>query len=210
MKSFVFTGNVDKRILTMLVASGLSNLGETLIVTDDPNFVRGSENNRFGGIAVLLEANITDETLEKYDDGVDYINVIYDTRSFIPKEADGICICRRKDRTLTPKEILAVSDELDKNGDIVTPTKEVVITYAFDKKELKKAHYTYRGEREDILGKADVIELKPTDLKWLMMCEEINNIAPIKNAALTGEVAKLTCDVVGMSQKEWEAIINKA
>lgn len=82
MKVISFVGNVDKRILVLPVARGLSFLGETLIVTDDPNYLRATKNNIIAGIKVLFSCNIDDKLVDNYDDGVDYQNIIYDTREF--------------------------------------------------------------------------------------------------------------------------------
>lgn len=209
MRVISLVGNVDKRILTLNMARGLSFLGETLVITDDPNYLRGTDKNIIGAVKVLFSIDITDNTFRKINDGVDYINVIYDTREFIPSQYDKLIACRGKDRTLLADRIKNHTDDIDKNGDIVNPSTEVVITYFFDKKELKKAHYTERGEHEDVLGKADIIELKPSDMKWLMFCEETADISVLKNPALISEIAKITCEAVGMSQKEWEAVLNR-
>lgn len=211
MRTLVFTGNVDKRILVLPLLRGLSGLGETLLVTDDPNYLRGTDKNEImGSIKVKLITHYDSNFVLKYDDGVDYINVVWDVREFIPKNYDKLIVCRHKDRTLCTDKILQITDEVDKNGDAVTKSDEVVITHFVDKKELKKAHYTDRGEHTDILGKAELLELKSTDYKWLSLCEETSNILAMKNAAVTGLVAKLTCESVGMPAKDWEAIINRA
>lgn len=210
MKNIVFTGNVDKRILVLPLLRGLSQTGETLLVTDDPNYLRGTnEAQIMGAIKVLFDYNITDDTVEDYEDGVDYINVVYDTMSFIPREYDKLVVCRHKDRQLTPNSVLEKVDEVDKNGDIVSPSSEVILSYFVDKKELKKTHYTDRGEHTDLTGKAELLELKGTDYKWIWFCSEMAEIPILKNAAITGLVAKLTAEAVGMSAKDWEAIINR-
>lgn len=209
MRSIVFTGGVDKRVLVLPVARGLSFLGETLIVTDDLNYLRGTDKDRLGNIKVLYTPNITNDTVSEFDDGVEYVNVVYDTLKFIPEVHDSLIVCRGKDRRLLPEEVKAVTDNIDKNGEVVTTSKEVVITFFVDRKELKKTHYTDRGERDDLLGKADILELKPNDIKWLMLCQEMGEIVLTKNTALLTEVAKLTADSVGMSLKEWEAVLNR-
>ena len=211
MRTLVFTGNVDKRILVLPLLRGLSSLGETLLVTDDPNYLRGTDKNQImGSIKVKLITHYDSNFVLKYDDGVDYINVVWDVREFIPEKYDKLVVCRHKDRTLCTDKILDKTDEIDKNGDIVTESTEVVITHFVDKKELKKTHYTDRGEHTDILGKAELLELKLADYKWLSMCEETAEIFALKNAAVSGLLAKLTCESVGMPAKDWEAIINKA
>lgn len=211
MRTLVFTGNVDKRILVLPLLRGLSSLGETLLVTDDPNYLRGTTKNEImGSVKVKLITNYDSNFVLKYNHGVDYISVVWDVREFIPKTYDKLVVCRHKDRTLCTDKILDITDEVDKNGDVVTESTEVVITHFVDKKELKKTHYTDRGEHTDILGKAEILEMKPTDYKWLCMCEETAEIFAMKNTAVTGLVAKLTCESVGMPAKDWEAIINRA
>lgn len=210
MKSIGFIGNVDKRIVTLNVARGLQFLGETLIITDDPNYLRGTVNGVIGNVKVLLVTEWKDDIFEKYDDGTEYVNVIYDSREFIPKGVDKTLVFRGKDRKFLPESILNYTDDIDKNGDVVNETTEIVITYFMDKKELKKTHYTDRGEHSDILGKAELIELKPLDFKWLMLCEETGNINVMKNTALYGVLSKLTHEVVDMSEKEWSAVMTRA
>lgn len=209
MKVISFVGNVDKRILVLPVAKGLSFLGETLIVTDDPNYLRGTQKNLIGSIKVLFETNITDSLVDKYDDGTDYQNIIYDTREFIPAQKDTLIVCRHKDRTLMVDKITEVVDDIDKNGDVVTESNEIVITYFVDKKELKKTHYTERGEHTEVLGKADILELKPSDMRWLWICEETASIPTIKNTALIGEMAKILCSKLNMTEKECAALLSR-
>lgn len=209
MKVISFVGNVDKRILVLPVARGLSFLGETLIVTDDPNYLRATKNNIIAGIKVLFSCNIDDKLVDNYDDGVDYQNIIYDTREFIPATKDSLIVCRHKDRTLMVDKIKEVTDDIDKNGDVVTESNEIVITYYVDKKELKKAHYTERGEHTDILGKADILELKPLDMRWLWLCEETASIPGMKNSSIIGEMAKILCKKLNMSEKECAALLSR-
>lgn len=211
MTLIAFVGNVDKRLLVLPLLRGLSALGATLLVTDDPNYLRGTGRNQImGSIKVLFTADIDNFDTREYDDGTDYINVVYDAREFIPKKHDKLIVCRHKDRTLTPEKVIETTDEIDRNGEAANPANEVVLTYFIDKKELKKVHYTDRGEHTDILGKAELLELKPTDFKWLWNCEEISDITAMKNTSITGLVAKLTADVVAKPAKDWEAIINRA
>lgn len=210
MITYAFVGNVDKRILVLPVAKALQgSKGETLIITDDPNYLRGTDNNVLSPVKVYFAPVIDNNTVNKLDDGVDYQVVIYDTREFIPETRDELIACRMKDRRLLADKIKEVTDEVDKNGEVVNASKEVVLTYNFNKAELKKSHYTDRGEHEDVLGKATVIELKVTDFKWLWICEETAQILQFKNPDLLNVIAELTCEPTGMPAKDWKAVLER-
>lgn len=196
MVVFNFCGLADKKMLVLPLANALSVLGDTLLVTDDTSYkYYVNEEGKIGDVQVLIKHSEdlkTDAHIE-YDDGVDYKNIIYDTIDKIDKQADKIIIVRNKDRRWIPPIVTEVSDDVYE-GEPETPTKEVVLTAAYSKMELKKTHFCDRGE--DMMDKALLIELKLVHYRWLQLIAETKNIEPLKDSATLKTIASLVSDVL--------------
>lgn len=191
-----FCGLADKKILVLPLANAMSVLGDTLLVTDDTSYkYYMNEDGKIGNVQVLVKNSEdlkTDAHIE-YDDGIDYKNIIYDTIYKIDKKADKIIVVRNKDRRWIPPIVSEVSDEVY-DGEVETPTREVVITAAYTKMELKKTHFCDRGE--DMMDKALLVELKLTHYRWLQLIAETKNIEPLKDKATLSAIANLVSDVM--------------
>lgn len=207
MTVFNFCGLADKKILVLPLANALSVLGDTLIVTDDTSYrYLVTEENKIGDVHVLIKPidEIDIDTHVKYDDGIDYQNIIYDTVDKIDVQADKIIIVRNKDRSFIPKIITDISDELDE-GVPEVETKEVVLTAFYNKLEQRKLHYCDRGE--DMADKAVLIELKLVHYRWLQLIAETKEIVQLSDKATLSTIASLVSDVLQLQNKDIESLM---
>lgn len=211
MKVINFIGDVDKRILTLPTARGLTFLGETLVVTDDSNYKRlADKDNIISGIKILYAENIENSLIEDYDDGVVYQNIVVDSTSFIYEKADKKIICRHKDRSLIPKNILDSIDELDIEGELIVETDEVVLTAFVPKKKgfgKKVSTVDFLDRHEESKLKAKLITLKALHYQWLYMCEETRDICPLQDAEVINYLDSKLHDTFNMQDKGFSALL---
>lgn len=212
MKSINFVGNIDKKILTLPLARGLSWMGETLIITDDTSYKRLllENENTVNGIKIICipEDQISIDYVEDYDDGVEYSNVVFDTTKRIVEGNNRLIVCRGKNRQLIPHEVSIVVDEVDIDGEYETASVEVVITAEYKKQELKKLGTLDRGEESK--DKAKLLELKPVHYKWLSLAQETKEIGVLKDSQTISFIAETVGECFGKSEKDMTDILSRA
>jgi len=189
-----FCGLADKKFLTLLLANGMTELGDTLIVTEDNSYkYYVDERNRIGSIQVLF-CSIGDLNFKNhvdYDDGIDYQYIIYDTFEKLDDKVDLTVVVRGKQRSLMPP---IVTEKIDTKDDMPPEieSKEVILTAFYSKWEEGKLHYRDRGY--NMTDKALVVALKPTHYKWLQMVAETKTVVELKDSATKAVIANIVND----------------
>lgn len=206
MATIGFVGKVDKKLLTLPLANILSQLGDTLIVTDDTSYQWFMDSKGFiGGFRVHITKSSEISFMEKkdMDDGIDYQHYIYDTMEAVNFELDRVIVVRGKDRSLVPSNITDTTDEVEYEEALV-PSREVVITAYHSKLEERRLGYLKRGEY--LKDKALLVQVKPEQYKWLWGCMETKEVLAQKDKTVIKAVVNLVKDLFKENEKNLEKL----
>lgn len=207
MTTIGFVGKVDKKLLTLPLANMLSQLSDTLIITDDTSYSWFTDSKGFiGGIKVLIkplhEINFTEAV--EHEDGTDYQYFIYDTMENIEFKLDRVIVTRGKNRELVPKEITEVTDEVEYEEAVVF-TEEVVLTAYHSKLDERRYGYLKRGE--ELTDKAKLVQVKPEHTKWLWGCMETKEVIAQRDKSITKLAVDLVKDLFKENSKTLEKLM---
>lgn len=192
-------GNVDKRIIAIPLARGLSIDGKTAIITDDSSYKRlYIEDTNVGtidGIDIVIDYEINENSIDVLKETHEaYKHYVFVSNSYINKNSDLTILCRGRDRSLIADSVVQTIGEEDSEGKHIVNSKEITLTAGkVDKKELGNTikildkHYRYLGEIE---------ETKTLD-------------AP-NDSLLARKIADLVGRSAGINEKTLEKLINRS
>ena len=154
-------GNVDKRIIAIPLARGLSIDGKTAIITDDTSYKRLYKDNRdigsISGVDIVIDYDINENSIEKLHETYEaYKHYVFVSNTFLHKESNATILCRGRDRSLLADDVAQKLGEIDEEDKPVIKSSEIVLTVGrVDKKETVNTlqiidkYYRYLGELEE-------------------------------------------------------------
>ena len=94
-------GNVDKRIIAIPLARGLSIDGKTAIITDDSSYKRlYSEDTNVGtidGVDIVIDYEINENSIDVLKETHEtYKHYVFVSNSYINKNSDLTILCRKR------------------------------------------------------------------------------------------------------------------
>lgn len=179
MKKICLIGPVDKRILAYPLLKVLDLTGKTLVLTDDANFRRFSDDYgsefSIGRIDIKVIHDITPNILSVLKVGDDYDYALIITTNTLIDDCDSVVYCHSLNKAMCTPEVLEVIEGVEH--------KDVTVTCSVVKD---------KGILKMVVDKAG--------LGYIWYCEETKLFCECKDAKLSKAVAYLFSDVLGISQ----------
>jgi hypothetical protein len=177
MKKICILGPVDKRVLLYPLFKAVDLMGKTLVVSDDSNLKRFSDNytNEFtvGRMDFIIADRVADV---KVDDLIkDYEFIVFVTTNELIKNCDEVIYCHALNKAIATEEVIEGLEEIAHKDVLITPsvTKEKV--------PLK-------------------VSIDKNSMGYVWFCEEIKEFYICKDTLLAKTVANIFADTLGVSK----------
>ena len=184
MKKICLIGPVDKRVLAYPLLKILDLTGKTLVVTDDSNFRKFSDNYSMSysigraDVRIVNNINSDDFDIKSLDLSVkldEYDYILYITTNELISGCDSVVYCHSLNKAMCTEDVLSVLEGVEH--------KDVTITTGVIKEK-------------GILS----ITLDKNSLKYIWCCEETKLLCECKDANICKSVAYLFSEVLGVSK----------
>ena len=192
-------GNVDKRIVAIPLARGLSIDGKTAIITDDSSYKRlYSEDTNVGtidGIDIVIDYEINENSIDVLKETHEaYKHYVFVSNSYINKNSDLTILCRGRDRGMLSDSVAKEIGETDNKGKKLLESKEVIIANGkIDKKEM-----------------TNTIQMLDKYYRYLGNVEETKTLDTPNDSVLAKKIAGLVGDIAGINGSVLEKLINRS
>jgi len=195
-------GNIDKRIVAIPLARGLSIDGKTAIITDDTSYRRlyknGENLGSIDGLNILIDYDINENSIEKLSETYEtHKHFVFVSDNFIHKESNVVILCKGRDRSLIADDVAQKVGQLYENEDASSiKCKEITITVgSVDKVDKKEANST--------------IQMTDKYYKYLGTLEETKTLDAPKDTVLAKKIARLVGNDAGVLADTLEKLINR-
>lgn len=169
-------GPVDKRIIAYPLIKVLDNIGKTLVVTDDANFRRFSDDYgndfAFGRSEALVVRNVQEiESKEKIPNMSGFDFVVFVTTNELIKDSDLIVYCHGANRSLVTPDVLEELEGIEYKEVLLSNVKNT------DKNVLK-------------------VPVVTETIDYVWKCEEAKVFLPSQSKTIAGPAKHLFGDLV--------------
>lgn len=188
MKQICLIGPVDKRVVAYPLLKVIDIAGKVLVVTDDANFRRFSDDYSlqftFGRSDYIILNEITPFAIEEAGFKVlNYDYVLYVTTNTLIENNDILVYCHGDNKSICTSDILDILADRD-------DYKEVLLSQVKNNvKSIPK------------------IDISKETMGYVWSCEEYKEFLPCKNVELVKTSVELFSEKLGISKEEYQKII---